>query len=68
MTNDQMKAKRVRIVNCEHPHYRETGFLTGDVVSLLGKPMAKMTLENCPHMTDACFVSKGDIEIDRLQR
>lgn len=66
MTNDEMKSKRVRIVNRDHPHYRETGFLTGEVVSLLGKPMARVTLEQCKHGTDACFISKGDIEIDRL--
>lgn len=57
----------VRIVNREHPHYRETGKLTGEIITLFGKPMAKVALSDCRHGTDACFVSPGDIAIDDLQ-
>jgi hypothetical protein len=64
---DPLLQKRVRITKRDHPHYRETGFMTGKVISLLGKSMAELKLENCRHGTDGCFVSKGDIEIDRLQ-
>jgi hypothetical protein len=68
VTNVELKQKRVRIVNRDHPHYRETGFLTGEVVVMFwGTKMAKLALENCRHGTDACFISLGDIEIDRLQ-
>ena len=68
MTNKELKTQRVRIVNRQHPHYRETGFMTGEMISVLGKtPMAKVKLENCQHGTDACYVGKGDVEIDRLR-
>ena len=52
---------RVRIVDPEHPHYPEHGEMTGEIISLLGKPMAKVKLDACRHGTDACFVSKGQI-------
>lgn len=58
---DQQKAIRVRIVDPEHPHYPEHGEFTGEVISLLGKPMAKVKLDACRHGTDACFVSKGQV-------
>ncbi len=54
----------VRIVDPEHPHYPETGYLTGKVLTPRwgGDPMAEMTLDSCRHGTDACFVSKGQVE------
>ena len=67
MTNDELMAQTVRIVNAEHPHYRETGTLTGKVIAVLGKTMAEVRLMDCRHGTDGCFVSKGDIELDTLQ-
>lgn len=52
---------RVRICDETHPHYPETGVLTGEMISLFGTPMAKLALDNCEHGTDACFVSKGQV-------
>jgi hypothetical protein len=45
----------------DHPHYPEQGYLTGEMISLLGQPMAKFKLDACRHGTDACFVSKGQL-------
>ena len=59
---------RVAICDPEHPHYPETGELTGEVISLFGEPMAKMALDDCKHGTDACFVSKGQVCKDRRER
>lgn len=56
---------RVRIIDPNHPHYPEHGFLTGEVISLFGKPMAKVKLDSCQHGTDACFVSTGQIARER---
>jgi hypothetical protein len=56
---------RVRIVKPTHPHHGETGIWTGEVIVFDhwdGK-MGKVKLDNCPHRTDACFVSPGDIEL-----
>lgn len=50
-----------RISDPDHPHYPETGRLTGEVVSLFGKPMAKLKLDHCRHGTDACFVTHGQV-------
>jgi hypothetical protein len=62
-----IRTQTVRITKRDHPHYRETGKLTGKIISVLGKPMAEVKLDDCRHGTDGCFVSQGDIEIDRLQ-
>jgi hypothetical protein len=67
VTNDRLLKQTVRITNREHPHYRESGKLTGKVISLFGKPMAEVKLGDCRHGGDACFVRTGDIEIDRCQ-
>jgi hypothetical protein len=67
MTNEKMLQQTVRITKRDHPHYRETGKLTGKTISLFGKPMAEVKLDDCRHGIDGCFVSTGDIEIDRLQ-
>jgi hypothetical protein len=65
LTNDELIQKRVRIVDVEHPHYPESGKLTGKVISVLGTPMAEMALDNCVHGTSGCFVKKGQIELDK---
>jgi len=60
--NAKIKSIPVRICDPEHPHYPETGELTGKMISLFGQPMAEMKLDNCEHGDDACFVSKGQVE------
>jgi hypothetical protein len=67
MTAPQEKI-RVAICDRKHPHYPETGELTGEIISLFGKPMAKMALDNCKHGTDACFVLPGQVCRDRRAR
>jgi hypothetical protein len=68
MAND-LRTVRMRIVNREHPHYEEFGYLTGKIVTMRfsGHEMAEFRLENCRHGGDACFVSKGDLARDTLQ-
>ena len=56
---------RVRIVDKDHPHYGESGHLTGTIISVVGKRMAEMKIEHCRHGTDGCFISRGQIEIER---
>lgn len=55
----------IRVVICdpEHPHYRESGVLTGKVIRFLhwAGEMAEVKLEACRHGTDGCFVSKGQV-------
>lgn len=58
---------RVHICDPDHPHYPESGTLTGEVISLFGSPMAKMALDECKHGTDACFVKKGQVSAERRQ-
>lgn len=56
--------QRVQIVNRKHPHFEEYGRFTGKIVTMkFGQQdqMAEVKLENCPHGSDACFVSKGDV-------
>ena len=55
---------RIQIVNRKHPHFEEYGRFTGKIITMrfgLGGSMAEVTLENCRHGTDGCFVSKGDV-------
>ena len=54
---------RVQIVNREHPHFEEYGRFTGKIITpkYWKGDMAEVALENCPHGTDACFVSAGDV-------
>jgi hypothetical protein len=59
-TGDVTK-KHLYISDPNHPHYPEQGYLTGEVISLLGQSMAKFRLDNCRHGGDACFVSKGQL-------
>lgn len=55
---------RVQIVNREHPHFEEYGWLTGKIITMKfgsREQMAEVRLENCRHGGDACFVNKGDV-------
>lgn len=65
MTDDEVRAIRMRISDRDHPHYGEVGQLTGNVISLFGKPMAELKLEHCQHGTFGCFVSSGQITRER---
>lgn len=57
---------RVYICDPAHPHYGESGTLTGKVIMLLGKtPMAEVKLVDCKHGTDGCFVGKGQIRQEK---
>lgn len=53
--------KRVYVCDRQHPHYGESGTLTGKIISLFGTPMAEVKLDACKHGTDGCFVQKGQI-------
>lgn len=59
---------RVQIVDPEHPHFPEHGRLTGEVISVLGTPMAMVKLDHCRHGTDGCYVKAGQIERERRKR
>lgn len=60
------KPLRVRISDPDHPHFPESGTLTGEIVSLFGKPMALLKLDSCRHGTDACYVGAGQAtELER---
>lgn len=61
----QLKQMRVRIVDPQHPHYPESGRLTGNTISVLGTPMTEVKLDACRHGTSGCFVTKGQIAIER---
>lgn len=65
LTNEEMTQRRVRIVDREHPHFPESGKLTGKIITLFGTPMAELKLDNCIHGTDGCFVKHGQISIDK---
>lgn len=55
----------VQITDPEHPHYPESGWFTGEIMTPIFSPntkMAKVRLDHCKHGTDACFVSPGQIK------
>lgn len=59
------KPIRVRICDKQHPHYGETGVMTGKIITMkfgTREQMAEITLENCRHGVDRCFVKKGQVE------
>jgi hypothetical protein len=63
-TASESQLPRIQIVNREHPHFEEYGRFTGKVVTFpFGdrEPMAEVTLENCRHGVDGCFVCRGDV-------
>lgn len=45
----------VRITDPHHPHYPEHGRLTGKIISVLGKQMAEVAIDNCKHGASGCF-------------
>ena len=47
-----------------HPHYGESGVMTGKVIQLFGTLMAEIRLDHCTHGTDGCFVTQGQIRED----
>lgn len=57
-----MDIMRVRICDPAHPHYPEHGRLTGKIISVLGALMAEVSLDDCIHGTDGCFIMRGQIE------
>ena len=63
MSTPDKPLPRVQIVNREHPHFEEYGRFTGKVITMRfsGEDMAEVTLENCRHGGDGCFVSRGDV-------
>jgi hypothetical protein len=64
VTPDNYRLPRVQIVNRKHPHYEEYGRFTGKVIVMRfsGEDMAEVTLENCRHGGDACFVGRGGVQ------
>ena len=44
---DAQQNIRVYVCDRKHPHYGESGVLTGKIISLFGTPMAEVTLDNC---------------------
>jgi len=58
---DSTPQPRVKVIGAKHPHRGEYGRWTGEVRTLLGKPLGLVKLENCKHGTDACYVSPTDI-------
>lgn len=67
MNDMAIKRMLVRICDPKHPHFPETGYLTGKTISVLGKPMTEVKINNCQHGTDGCFVGKGQIEAFRKE-
>ena len=69
--SNSLTTTRVRIVDPDHPHFPEHGFLTGEMITMkfgTRRPMAKMRLESCRHGTDACYVQQGQIEVVPVNR
>lgn len=65
MRLNEITTERIYVCDPEHPHYGESGFFTGKVISLFGTDMAEVRLEGCRHGTDGCFVSKGQVAYER---
>lgn len=65
MTKDDLI--RVRICDPDHPHYPESGVLTGTIIMVLGTAMAEMKIVGCKHGTSGCFVAKGQVTRERRE-
>ena len=56
----------MRISNPEHPHFNRTGFLTGEILNVLGNHMARFRFSDCDTHAlgsiDACYVNKSDLK------
>ncbi len=55
-------AVNIRITDLNHPHFGESGILTGEVVWVMGIRMAKVELMDCNHGTDGCYVTAKQVE------
>lgn len=53
--------ERVRITDPNHPHYPETGWLTGEIIKPFWGTMGKVQLDHCKHEVDACYVWPSQI-------
>jgi len=65
MSREPEQLQRVQIVERTHPHFEEYGRFTGKIVTMkfgTREPMAEVTLENCRHGSDGCFVGKGEVK------
>lgn len=58
---EERMGKKVIICDKKHPHYGETGVLTGKVIQVFSKKMGEVILDNCKHGTSGCFVEPGQI-------
>ncbi len=69
MSTDDLTTVRMRISDPDHPHYGESGYLTGEILRMkfTHESMAKLRLEHCQHGVDACYIAKGQIQRDELQ-
>lgn len=50
-----------------HPYAGRSGLMTGEIISILGKPMAKVALSNECLGGESCYVSKGQVEQDEME-
>lgn len=48
---------KVRITSKTHPHYGETGELTGTSIKPFNKVLFEVKLDDCPHGTESCYIS-----------
>ncbi len=65
MTTPAARLPRVQIIDRQHPHFEEYGRLTGKIITMkfgTREQMAEVSLENCRHGVDGCFVRKGEIQ------
>jgi hypothetical protein len=58
---------RVFVCDRKHPHYGESGVMTGKVITMKfsGEQMAEVKLDDCKHGTDGCFVGKGQVQQEK---
>lgn len=63
-------SERIRVYICDpkHPHFGESGELTGKIIAFrhgIGGQMAEVKLDACKHGTDGCFVTKGQVAAEQ---
>lgn len=66
-----LTTERLWITEMSHPHYGESGYLTGRVIVLTdhdGTRMAEFRLEHCTHGVDACFVGHGVLASEKREK
>jgi len=63
--------EKIRVFICDrrHPHYGESGEMTGLIVRPKwgGADMAEVKLFDCKHGVDGCFVTKGQIRAEKRE-